>query len=139
MSHLNDAKKHYEGVRGLCSEAFLPKVFATASVDLANVYSDRRLANSDEECVKNLQFGLSLQLSALRFFSKSNDPTPWGILQHNLGCSYIHLSNERNAESDSASDIENAIHHLECHSRLGTRRAAFNIGWHRAGRLERLF
>lgn len=33
MSHLNDAKEHYEGVRAVCSEAFLPKVFATAGVE----------------------------------------------------------------------------------------------------------
>jgi hypothetical protein len=113
MSHLTDAKGHYEDVRALCSEDFLPKTFATASRDLANVYSDRRLAKSDEEYERNLQFALSLRLSALRFFSKSNDPTAWGILQHNLGCSYIHLSNERTDESKSAGDIENAIRHLE--------------------------
>jgi transcriptional regulator with XRE-family HTH domain len=113
MSHLADAKGHYEDVRALCSEEFLPKTFATASLDLANVYSDRRLAKSDAEYERNLQFALSLQLSALRFFSKSNDPTVWGILQHNLGCSYIDLSNMRTDESKSAGDIENAIRHLE--------------------------
>jgi transcriptional regulator with XRE-family HTH domain len=113
MSHLADAKSHYEDVRALCSEEFLPKMSATASVDLANVYSDRRLAKSDEEYEKNLQFGLSLQLSALRFISKSNDARSWGILQHNLGCSYINLSNARTEKAKSAADIENAIRHLE--------------------------
>jgi transcriptional regulator with XRE-family HTH domain len=113
MSHLADARGHYEDVRALCSEEFLPKVFAAAGADLANVYSDRRLAKSDEEYARNLQFALDLQLSALGFFSKSNDPTRWGILQHNLGCSYINLSSERTEESKSAGDIENAIRHLE--------------------------
>jgi transcriptional regulator with XRE-family HTH domain len=113
MSHLADAKGHYEDVRALCSEEFLPNMFATASVDLANVYSDRRLAKSDEEYEKNLHFGLSLQLSALRFISKSDDARSWGILQHNLGCSYIRLSNARTDEGKSAADIENAIRHLE--------------------------
>jgi hypothetical protein len=113
MSHLADAKGHYEDVRALCSEELLPQIFATASVDLANVYSDRRLAESDEEYEKNLQFALSLQLSALRFISRSNDPRSWGILQHNLGCSYIHLSNARTDEAKSAADIENAIRHIE--------------------------
>jgi transcriptional regulator with XRE-family HTH domain len=113
MSHLADAKGHYEDVRALCSKEFLPKIFATASVDLANVYGDHRLAKSDEEYEKNLQFGLSLQLSALRFISKSDDDRSWGILQHNLGCSYIHLSNARTDETKSAADIENAIRHLE--------------------------
>ncbi|HEV7601609.1 MAG TPA: hypothetical protein VGO49_15320 [Bradyrhizobium sp.] len=113
MSHLADARQHYEEVRALCSEEFLPKTFATASVDLANVYSDRRLAKPDEAYEKNLQFALSLQLSALRFFSKLNDPTAWGILQHNLGCSYTRLSNARADEVKSVADIENAILHLE--------------------------
>jgi transcriptional regulator with XRE-family HTH domain len=113
MSHLATAKGHYEDVRALCSVESLPQIFATASLDLANVYSDRRLASSDTEYERNLQFALSLQLSALRFFSKSNDPTAWGILQHNLGCSYIDLSNTRTDESKSKGDIENAIHHLE--------------------------
>ena len=36
-----------------------------------------------------------------------------GILQHNLGCSYIDLSNTRAEEFKSAGDIENAIRHLE--------------------------
>jgi tetratricopeptide (TPR) repeat protein len=113
MSHLADAKGHYEDVRALCSEESLPKIFATAGVDLAHLCSDRRLAKSGEEYARNLQFALKLQLSALRFFSKSSDPTLWGILQHNLGCSYIHFSNERTDESKSAGDIERAIRHLE--------------------------
>ena len=113
MSHLADAKGHYEDVRAQCSEEFLPKTFADAGMNLANVYLDRRLAKSDEEYARNLQFALNLQLSALHFFSKSNDPTEWGILQHNLGCTYIDLSNERTEESKSAGDIENAIRHLE--------------------------
>ena len=113
MSHLANAKGHYEDVRALCSEDFIPKIFATASLDLANLYSARRLAESDDEYEKNLQFALSLQLSALRFISKSNDPRSWGILQHNLGCSYICLSNARTDEAKSMADIENAIHHLE--------------------------
>jgi transcriptional regulator with XRE-family HTH domain len=113
VSHLADAKSHYEDVRALCSEEFFPKIFATASVDLANVYSNRRLAISDQEYEKDLQFGLGLQLSALRFISKSGDATSWGILQHNLGCSYISLSNARSEKDKSAADIGNAIRHLE--------------------------
>ena len=49
ISHLAEAKGHYEDVRAVCSEQSLQKVFAIASVDLAIVYSDRRLSNSDEE------------------------------------------------------------------------------------------
>jgi hypothetical protein len=113
MPHLADAKGYYEDVRGCCSEEFLPKTFATAGLDLANVYSNRRLAKSDADYETNLQFALSLQLSAVRFVSKADDPRAWGIVQHNLGCSYIGLSKIRTAEAKSAADIEHAIHHLE--------------------------
>jgi transcriptional regulator with XRE-family HTH domain len=113
MSHLTDANGHYEDVRALCSETFLPKSLATASVDLANVYADRRFGKSDEEHERNLQIGLNLQLSALHFISESKDPRGWGILQHNLGCSYTHLSNTRTDETKSATDIKNSIRHLE--------------------------
>jgi len=112
-SHLADAKGHYEDVRALCSEEFLPNIFAIASVHLASVYSAGDLAKTDEEYEKNLQLALSLELSALRFISKSKDPRSWGVLQHNLGCSYIRLSNARSEEAKSAADIENAIRHLE--------------------------
>jgi transcriptional regulator with XRE-family HTH domain len=113
ISHLVDAKGHYEDVRACCSEEFLPKTFATAGLDLANVCEDRRLAKSDADYQTNLQFALSLQLSALRCFSKADDPRVWGIVQHNLGRSYIALSDIRTDETKSVSDIENAIHHAE--------------------------
>jgi transcriptional regulator with XRE-family HTH domain len=113
ISHLADAKEHYQDVLAVCSEEDLPKFFAIATVDLAIVYSARRLAKSDEEYDKNLHFALSLQLSALRFISKSNDPQSWGILHHNLGCTYINLSNTRTDEAKSVADIENAIRHLD--------------------------
>jgi transcriptional regulator with XRE-family HTH domain len=112
MSHLSAAKGHYEAVRALCSEEFLPEMFARASLDLANIYSNRRMARFGEEYETNLRLALSLQLSALGFISKQSDPRGWGIAQHNLGCSYIDLSNARTEESKSAGDIEKAIHHL---------------------------
>ncbi|CCV03952.1 hypothetical protein MESS2_1160073 [Mesorhizobium metallidurans STM 2683] len=113
LSHLVDAKSHYEDARAICSELFLPKAFATAGLDLANVYSNRRFAKSTEDYERNLQFALSLQLSTLRFFSKTDDQREWGIVQHNIGCSYIGLSNIRTDENKSVADTENAIHHLE--------------------------
>jgi tetratricopeptide (TPR) repeat protein len=113
MSHLADAKGHYGDVRACCSEDLLPKTFATAGLDLANLYSDRRLAKSDADYETNLQFALSLQLSALRYFSKADDPREWGIVQHNLGCCYIELSDIRTDEAKSVADIDNAIHHAE--------------------------
>ena len=111
--HLTEAKLQDEDVLAACSEKVLPKSFAIASADLANIISKRCLADSVEQYESNLRRALSLQLSALRFFSESDDPRLWGILQHNLGCSYINLSNVRNDEAKSAGDIENAIRHLE--------------------------
>jgi tetratricopeptide (TPR) repeat protein len=139
MAHLADAKGHYEDVRAICSEEFLPKAFATAGLDLANVYMDRRLAKSDAEYEKSLQFALRLQLSGLRHFSKEKDPRAWGILQHNLGCSYIDLSNIRTEESKSVCDIKNAIHHLELSFEVRDPDRISSIGWHRAGRWARPF
>jgi len=113
MSHLADAERHYLDVRVICSEEFLPKVFAKTGLDLANVYSSRRFAESNADYTKNLQRALSLQLSALLFLSKTDDPIEWGIAQHNLGCVYIDLSDTRNDEVKSTADLENAIRHAE--------------------------
>jgi transcriptional regulator with XRE-family HTH domain len=113
MSHLVDSKGHYEDVRACCSEEFLPKVFARAGLNLASVYSERRLATSDGDYEANLQRALGLQLSALRFLTKADDPESWGIVQHNLGCSYITLADIRTDEAKSVSDVENAISHAE--------------------------
>jgi transcriptional regulator with XRE-family HTH domain len=113
MQHLSDAKGHYDSVRTRCSETFLPKQFATAGLDLANLYSNRELAASDEEYEWNLQKALSLQLSALRLFSKVDDARAWGIVQHNLGCTYLALSKTHSDEGKSIDDIESAIRHAE--------------------------
>jgi transcriptional regulator with XRE-family HTH domain len=113
MSHLVDAKSHYEEVRAVCSEEFMPKIFAKTGLDLANVYSNRRVAKSDEDYEANLKSALSLQLSALRFISKTDEPTEWGIVQHNLGCSYIELADIRTEAEKSVADIKNAIYHAE--------------------------
>jgi transcriptional regulator with XRE-family HTH domain len=113
MQHLTDAKQHYEGVRSRCSDEILPKAFATAGLDLANVYSDRTTATPVDDYESNLQKALSLQLSALRVFSKAEDPRAWGIVQHNLGCAYIALAKVRSEEAQSIRDIESAIRHAE--------------------------
>jgi transcriptional regulator with XRE-family HTH domain len=113
VQHLTDAKQHYKGVRTRCSEEILPKAFATAGLDLANVYSDCKTATSVDNYASNLQKALSLQLSALRVFSKAEDPRAWGIIQHNLGCSYIALAKVRSEEAQAIRDIESAIRHSE--------------------------
>jgi transcriptional regulator with XRE-family HTH domain len=113
MSHLSDAKGHFEDIRAVTSDEVLPKMFAWAGLDLALVYSDAKFAKSNADYETNLKFALSLQLAALRFFSKVDEPTKWGIIQHNLGCCYIDLSTIRTDEAKSAADIENAIYHVE--------------------------
>ena len=132
MSYLAEAKRHYEDVRARCSEEFLPETFATAGLDLANVYSDRRLVKWDADYETNLQFALSLQLSGLRYFSKADDPRGWGILQHNLGCSYIELSRIRTDKAKSVADIS-ARHH-NCRLKSEILMTVFNTGSHPAGR-----
>jgi hypothetical protein len=117
-AHTLDAKKHFGDVREVCSEAYLPERFATAALNLANVYSGRCLAETDADYEKNLQLSLGLQMSALSFFSESKNPRDWGVLQHNLGCTYIRLSNLRADESDSVRDIEAAILHAELSFRV---------------------
>ena len=112
-SHLTQAMAHLEEVLELCSEEFLPMSFAMANVNLANIYSSRRLAGSKKEYERNLQSALSLELTALRFVSKSADPRGWGVVQHNLGCAYIALSRQRTDEAKSVADLENAIRHAE--------------------------
>jgi len=111
--HLEEAKRHCEDVRALCSRKYLPKNFVIATFDLATVQSDRHHVDSEEEYETNLQSALSLQLSALPFISKSEDSRGWGIVQHNLACSYIHLSDVRTDKEKSVADIENAIRHAE--------------------------
>lgn len=111
--HLMEAKGHYEEVRAVCSDTFLPKIFATTCLDLANVFSERRLAKTDEEYEKNLRLALKSQMTALRFFSKYDDPREWGVLQHNLGLTYTWLSNIRPDETKSAAYLKSAIDHLE--------------------------
>jgi hypothetical protein len=71
------------------------------------------MSTSVEDYESNLQRSLSLQLSALRVFSKEEDPREWGIVQHNLGCAYIALSKVRSDEAQSIGDIESAIRHAE--------------------------
>jgi transcriptional regulator with XRE-family HTH domain len=113
ISHLEDAKDHYKEVRARCSDEFLPKMFATAGYSLATVYAERRLAKSDADYEKNLQFALSLELSALRHLSKSDNPREWGVVHHNLGCRYLDLSEIRIGVAKSITDVENAIYHAK--------------------------
>jgi hypothetical protein len=113
MEHLADAKRHFEDVLAICSYEQLPKAFATASYSLATVYTFRRLATSKADYEKNLQRALSLQLSALRHFSKAEDPREWGIVHHNIALSYISLSDMRTEATKSVADVKEAIHHAE--------------------------
>jgi hypothetical protein len=112
-AHTLNAKKHFEDVRETCSEVYLPNHFARAALNLASVYSARCLAETDSDYEQNLQLRLGLQMSALGYFSESENPLEWGIVQHNLSCTYINLSNLRANESKSVEDIEKAIRHAE--------------------------
>ena len=77
------------------------------------------MATSVEDYESNFQKALSLQLSALRVFSKTDDPRAWGIVQHNLGCAYIGLSKVRSEEAQSIRDIRVRSATQNCRSRSG--------------------
>ena len=111
--HLASAKGYYEEVRALCSDHFLPEKFATASLDLANIYSDARLADSKTDVETNLKTALTLQLSALGFFSKAENPRGWGITHHNLGCTYVGLSRNHVDQDKALDEAAHAIQHLQ--------------------------
>lgn len=110
--HLAEAKGHYEDVRTICSNELLPQIFATATLDLANVYSDCRFSESGADVEMNLKIALSLQLSALRFFSKVDGPREWGIIHHNLGLTFVSLSRGRTDRGEALNDARHAIEHL---------------------------
>ena len=112
MLFLADAKINFEDVRALCSENPSPRSSRSPARIGERIFG-AALGKIGRGIPEESQSALSLQLSTLRLVSKASDPTSWGILQHNLGCSYIHLSNTRHDEAKSAADIENAIRHLK--------------------------
>jgi transcriptional regulator with XRE-family HTH domain len=73
----------------------------------------RTIGTSVPRYEKNLQFALSLELSALRHLSKSDNPREWGVVHHNLGCRYLDLSEIRIGVAKSITDVENAIYHAK--------------------------
>jgi hypothetical protein len=111
--HIARAKELYETVRTNCSETVLPFYYIAATGNIGNIYSDRGCARSEEEYYSNLETGLDLQHSALKLVSKSHDRVDWGILQHNLGCSYTKFSKLQTDEHRFMDVIDKAIYHLE--------------------------
>ena len=141
MSHLAEAKGHYEDVRALCSEEFLPKDLRDRQLRCGERVF--RPSTGEIRCRntrKILQFALSLQLSALRFFSKSKDAHRVGHPAAQSGV-LLHQSLERADRRGQICDRYRAMRSTtsNCHSKSGTRRTAFNTGWRLAGRSERLF
>ncbi len=110
-SHLVAAKIHYQDVLAQCSKKFMPEIFALASLDLANVYADQKMAVPEYNYELNLTEALSLQMSTLSVFDKIKNPREWGIVQHNLSCTYIALSRIRIDQFQSYEDTESAVRH----------------------------
>jgi hypothetical protein len=112
-THIARAKSFYGAVRENCSETVLPYDYAISGGNLANIYSDREFATSQEEYYDNLEISLQLQNSALDLISKSGRRVDWDISQHNIGCSYTKFFELQVDKSLSMDIIDKAIYHLE--------------------------
>lgn len=118
LEHLNEAKDCYKKVRDTCSEFPDSAAYATASLDLANVYSARDFSDTKNEYKSNLEFAIELQTTALDHFKETTQPRGWGIIQHNLGCSYTRLSELANTTTEAVSLLKQAIEHSELSFRV---------------------
>jgi transcriptional regulator with XRE-family HTH domain len=113
LMHTAKAKSFYETVRENCSETELPYYYAASGLNLASIYSDRKFAQSEQEYYANLENSLRIQNSAVKMISKTDMPVDWGILQHNLGCSYTKFFQLQANKHLSMNLIDKAIDHLE--------------------------
>jgi hypothetical protein len=113
LMHTAKAKSFYATVRENCSETELPYYYAASGINLASIYSDREFARSEEEYYANLENSLRIQNSALKLILKTDRPVDWGILQHNIGCSYTKFFQLQADKHLSMNLIDEAIHHLE--------------------------
>lgn len=111
--HISKAKSIYETVRETCSETALPYYYAASGANIASIYANRKFARSEEEYRANFEISLKLQNDALKLKSKTDDPEGWGILQHNMGCTYMDFCNLQDDKITSMEVIDKAIHHLE--------------------------
>jgi transcriptional regulator with XRE-family HTH domain len=112
-THIARAKSSYEAVRDSCSENILPYYYAASGGNIANVYSDRNFARTQEEYCENMKISLQIQISVLTMITKIDRPVDWGILQHNLGLCYIKFFELQHDKPRSMDIIDKAIHHLE--------------------------
>jgi len=109
--HIDKAKSLFEEVASETSKEKLSLLYSAAISNIANIYSDTEFAISPDEYASNLKRSLSLQLSALECSSQTDQPDEWGILQHNIGLTYIYLFG--NDDRTSIDLIDAAIRHLE--------------------------
>jgi transcriptional regulator with XRE-family HTH domain len=109
--HIDEAMSLFDEVASKTSNTNLSFWYSAAISNIANIYSDAEFAISDDEYASNLEKSLSLQLLALECSSQTDQPDEWGILQHNIGLTYIHLFGDGNRTSIDL--IDAAIRHLE--------------------------
>jgi len=116
--HLLCARDCYEKVRNTCHEFDNSAPYATASLDLANVYSAHEFSDTRDEHKKHLEFTIELQISALDYFNEKKQPHGWGIVQHNLGCSFTRLSELSTQKTVAADHLRKAIDHANLSFRV---------------------
>lgn len=116
--HLICARDCYEKVRNICREFDDSAPYATASLDLANVYSAHEFSDTGDEYKNNLEFAIELQIAALDYFTETTQPHGWGIVQHNLGCSFTRLSELSTQKTVAVDHLRKAIEHAELSFRV---------------------
>jgi transcriptional regulator with XRE-family HTH domain len=113
LSHLEYAKVQLEEARSACSEHLLPMQSASIAINLANVYSHPLLSKTTADRVANLSLALELQNTALRLLPQAKEPERWGVLQHNLACSYVAMSKVSAVDADAVVLLNKAIQHAD--------------------------
>lgn len=113
LVHATSARVAYEAVRETCSETILPYYYALSGGNLASLYADRALSNSDEEFRDSLALGLEIQQSALNALSQTDRPVEWGIFQHNIGNAYTQFFKLHADKLVAVHLVDSAIDHLQ--------------------------
>jgi hypothetical protein len=100
-------------VRESCNVETDPYYHAIAGGNLANIYSDRAYSADVDEYANNLSISLDLQNGAINRIDKATQPEEWGILHHNIGCTYTRLFEASKPPASGLNIIDAAIRHLD--------------------------
>ena len=109
--HYWEGRRHFEDLRANADPRLMAEFRAFAEVNLATVLQERSTASSDAGHIENVLEALRLQVSAFSALTREKEAVQWGILQHNLACSFIKMASLQGDSSAAAADLEAAIEH----------------------------